>query len=416
MSSPLQLFPALDPATEAALRSSIQRFGVLVPIVVDQEGRIVDGHHRRRIAEDLGVEVPARAVVVADEEEAREMATTLNTDRRHLSLEQRREVVAALRSEGHSTRAIAKAVGVDPKTVRNDLGRTGDPSPVPDRVTGLDGKSRPATRPTAEEVADRLDGSTDPEGEAQAILGTAEDVDEGIEESNESRRLPTPRKSDPPQKPDLGGGVSHPARYSRELIPVLAAAVPADRFPLVLDLFAGTGRIHELENTTVGVELEPEWAALHPDTIVGNALALDFPDGHFDAVVTSPTYGNRLADSHDASDPERRRSYTHDLGRKLNDDNSGSLQWGDEYREFHRQAWREARRVIRPGGRLVLNVKDHVRAGVVQQVSAWHLNSLIVETELDLVEVHVVGTPSLRGVANAAARVDHEYVFVLEAM
>jgi hypothetical protein len=53
--------------------------------------------------------------------------------------------VAALREEGHSLRAIAGAVRVDEKTVRNDLA-TADRSAVPDRVTGLDGKSRPSRR------------------------------------------------------------------------------------------------------------------------------------------------------------------------------------------------------------------------------------------------------------------------------
>jgi hypothetical protein len=46
-----------------------------------------------------------------------------------------------------STRAIGSALGVDPKTVRNDLAQLGKNSPVPDRVTGTDGKERPAVRP-----------------------------------------------------------------------------------------------------------------------------------------------------------------------------------------------------------------------------------------------------------------------------
>jgi len=45
---------------------------------------------------------------------------------------------------------------------------------------------------------------------------------------------------------------------------------------------------------------------------VGNALSLPFEDDSFDAVCTSPTYGNRLAENHDAYDPQARRSYKHD--------------------------------------------------------------------------------------------------------
>jgi tRNA G10 N-methylase Trm11 len=96
--------------------------------------------------------------------------------------------------------------------------------------------------------------------------------------------------------------------------------------------------------------------------VVGDALALPFPDATFDAVVTSPTYGNRMADHHHARDGSLRYSYTHTLGRSLHPNNSGTLHWGAEYQRFHSLAWREVWRVVRPGGRFVLNIKDHVRA------------------------------------------------------
>lgn len=143
--APFQLFDALDPATEAALRASIERFGVLVPIAVDQHGNVLDGHHRKRIAAELGVSWREDVHVVADEDEARSIAATLNTDRRQLDAEQRRKVVADLRQQGHSLRAIGNAVGVSQEQVRQDLATVKDLT-VPDRIIGKDGKSRPAKR------------------------------------------------------------------------------------------------------------------------------------------------------------------------------------------------------------------------------------------------------------------------------
>ena len=114
---------------------------------------------------------------------------------------------------------------------------------------------------------------------------------------------------------------------------------------------------------SVGVELEPEWVAMHSRTIVGDALDLPFHDDTFDVVATSPCYGNRLADHHNAQDGGRRHSYTHDLGRILHSHNAGTLHWGDAYRIFHVAAWAEAVRVLVPSGLFVLNISDHLRKG-----------------------------------------------------
>ncbi len=143
-----QTYPPLDTATEAALRASVERFGVLVPIVVDQDGELLDGHHRSRIAVELGAECPARVHHVADDEERREIARTLNEDRRMLTREQRLPVVKALREEGHSYRAISGALGVSEKTAWEDARAEGVTPVTPEKTTGLDGKSYPATRPT----------------------------------------------------------------------------------------------------------------------------------------------------------------------------------------------------------------------------------------------------------------------------
>lgn len=170
----------------------------------------------------------------------------------------------------------------------------------------------------------------------------------------------------------------NPAKYSDELFPVFQEALKIHR--RVLDPFAGTGRIHRLQETlgiqTVGIELEAEWQAHHPATMLGDATDLPFNENTFDAICTSPTYGNRMADHHDAKDKSKRYTYRGYLGRPLSANNTGQLQWGAKYREVHTRAWIEARRVLSHGGVFVLNIKDHEREGERMYVADWHCATL----------------------------------------
>jgi hypothetical protein len=344
------------------------------------------------------------------------------TGRLRLPREDRQEVVASLRESGLSTRAIAAATGQSKDTVRRDLA-TGAHEPL-GRVTGVNGKQYQPTRVEPDDEPEPLFAP----GERDAILDVLHEeygddldpevIEQAVEDNVESKD-PTPRPEWQPTKPDLGDGVSHPARYSSELIDLFRQllaeyGLPGDN---ILDPFAGTGRIHDLQADgweTVGIELEPEWANLHPDTRIGDACALPFDSETFGAIVTSPTYGNRLADSHNASDPERRRSYTHDLGRPLSEENSGDLHWRTtppgagamgsyDYRNFHAIAWAEAIRVLSPGGLFVLNCCDHVRDGMVQPVTAWHCWALGC-LGLEYVESRSVETRKLRQGANGNLR------------
>lgn len=208
--------------------------------------------------------------------------------------------------------------------------------------------------------------------------------------------------------------MKHPAKFSDAILAAIEPLLP--EWGVILDPFAGTGRIHQLETAlrwTYGIEIEPEWAALHPNTRVGNALNLPAGwTGLFDAIVTSPTYGNRMADHHEAKDSSRRMTYRHTLGRPLHENNSGQLQWGPKYREFHEAAWAEAVRVLRPGGLFVLNCSDHIRAGEMQHVTRWHWKTLR-GLGLETAAAKTVPTPRMRYGANGSSRVPFEWVIAL---
>ena len=94
---PVLELPPLPPEQYEALRDNIALNGVLVPILVDRRRtlrRIIDGNHRRGIADELGCECPEIVKEGLAEGEKRTLARALNLARRQLTSEQRRQLVA----------------------------------------------------------------------------------------------------------------------------------------------------------------------------------------------------------------------------------------------------------------------------------------------------------------------------------
>lgn len=117
--APIQPMPPLDTDQLDALRADIEANGVQMPVVKDQHGRILDGHNRAAIADQLGITYPVQTVHVTSDNDAWDRAVTLNCTRRHLTREQVRQVVAneIIRRPDDSDRAIARRVGCSPTTV-----------------------------------------------------------------------------------------------------------------------------------------------------------------------------------------------------------------------------------------------------------------------------------------------------------
>jgi SAM-dependent methyltransferase len=194
----------------------------------------------------------------------------------------------------------------------------------------------------------------------------------------------------------------HPAKFNDAVLEEIAFWLPEGA--LTLDPFGGVGKLKEISKiTAVRVEIEKDWA----DNVCADALHLPFRDDIFDAVATSPVYGNRMSDHHNARDKSKRHTYKHYIGHDLHPHNAGQLQWGQGYRMFHRMAWTEVIRCLKPGGLFLLNCSDHIRNKKVVKVTVWHEKTL---QRLGLVHVRTVqiGTDRLRHGDNSEARVDHE--------
>lgn len=81
-------------------------------------------------------------------------------ERLRLPAEHRQKAVEELRLAGMSQRAIGSALGVDEKTVRNDL--AGAEFSAPEQIQGTDGKTYAASRPKPEEVVPASEGWSGP--------------------------------------------------------------------------------------------------------------------------------------------------------------------------------------------------------------------------------------------------------------
>ena len=276
---------------------------------------------------------------------------------------------------------------------------------------------------------------------------------------------------------------SHPAKFPNYVLDRIALYVRAEARALgrparVLDPFAGVGRIHSLPSRiaeTTGIEIEPEWAACRSRTLVGDATQLP-PEwtGTFDVVATSPCYGNRLADHHEAKDAcsacggagaewdengcdeapwlcsscssidcacggftrelrahvdscstcrsrrcpkcggnglSKRYTYRDSLRRMPAERSAAVLEWGGKYRYLHRLAWQEAHRVLRPRGLILVNMKNHVRGDVEQMVTEWH-EKVLGEEGFDVAGIDALPAPGIRHGKNHEKRTESEQLIV----
>lgn len=220
MSDYAAILPPLSADEYEALKADIAERGCLVPVELDEDGNTLDGAHRRRACDELGITPPTITRRGLSEDEKRAHAIALNLQRRQLTREQRRELHVELRKAGKSLREIAEVSGVSEGTVRNDLDSSGAQDYAPNRTTGRDGKSYPATRPKPAPVLDFPEATTRQQVEREA--------------RREARPAPKPVPpakgtfavlyADPPWRYDIPGGQTPDLRSVENHYPTMTVA------------------------------------------------------------------------------------------------------------------------------------------------------------------------------------------------
>ena len=144
-----QLLPPLADEERADLTESIRKFGIRQAVTVDENNVILDGHHRAKIAAQLGIkQYPVEVVGGLSDQDKRRLVRQLNLARRHLTRKQKEDIIAAaLRDEPQkSDRQHAVDLGVSHPTVGKVRSKLEDKGEVEKFSTRTDkqGHARPA--------------------------------------------------------------------------------------------------------------------------------------------------------------------------------------------------------------------------------------------------------------------------------
>lgn len=151
-----ELFPMMTPEAREALKEDIREHGQREWAVL-LDGKLLDGRNRYRACQELSIELECCELEAGTDPIAYVLSKNLH--RRHLTREQRDEVINKLRSMGRTCQQIADAVGVNKATVSRVVANATTESPG--TITGKDGKQYPAKK------AGRRERRADPAGYEQ---------------------------------------------------------------------------------------------------------------------------------------------------------------------------------------------------------------------------------------------------------
>lgn len=117
----IDLLPPLATDEYAALVHDIAENGQQVPIVVTDDGTVIDGHHRLKACQELGLVPVVRTVEVAHPEaeaiKANMLRRNLSPDQQSVVRHQQQTLAAKMAQDGMTQVEIGKALGVSQQSV-----------------------------------------------------------------------------------------------------------------------------------------------------------------------------------------------------------------------------------------------------------------------------------------------------------
>ncbi len=140
--------PPISPELHRLLEEDLMRRGCIIPVVVDEDGGILDGRLRAEICDRHKIPYRKNLIPRLSVEEKAGLRTALNVFRRQLSREQVRECIRweLRRTPDASDRCVAERIGCSPTTV-GAVRRTVQAGQLPARRVGRDGKRRAMPHP-----------------------------------------------------------------------------------------------------------------------------------------------------------------------------------------------------------------------------------------------------------------------------
>jgi site-specific DNA-methyltransferase (adenine-specific) len=176
MKSHYNFLPPLLEEEFQSLKSSIKETTVEVPIIVDQDDEIIDGFHRQKACDELGVFCPREVRHFESDAQRFEVILNLNCRRRQLNREQKRKLIEVylIRDPQIADNFLGELIGVSKNTV-SDVRRKLESTCQIDKFMKLRGKDGKVRRRQKRIVANTANEAT----KAAKIVGHLPEAADG---------------------------------------------------------------------------------------------------------------------------------------------------------------------------------------------------------------------------------------------